>query len=82
MELGEGEVTLGEKRMRISKIDQGDRRDFGTMLVIIISGYMISKGWTITGFPTAILAIPLALIGMSIYLLAMDQLVYKHYRKI
>jgi branched-chain amino acid transport system permease protein len=43
---------------------------------------MISKGWTITGFPTAILAIPLALIGMSIYLLAMDRLVYRHYRKI
>ena len=55
---------------------------FGTMLVILISGYMISKGWTITGFPTAILAIPLALIGMSIYLLTMDRLVYRHYRKI
>jgi len=55
---------------------------FGTMLVIILSGFMISKCWTITGFPTAILAIPLALIGMSIYLLAMDRLVYRHYRKI
>jgi branched-chain amino acid transport system permease protein len=43
---------------------------------------MISRGWTITGIPTALLAIPLALIGMSIYLLTMDRLVYRHYRRI
>jgi branched-chain amino acid transport system permease protein len=43
---------------------------------------MISRGWTITGVPTALLAIPMALIGMSIYLLTMDRLVYRHYRRI
>ena len=80
--LGALAVTLVYSILRFSNFAQGDSMAFGTMLVIIISGYMISKGWIITGFPTAILAIPLALIGMSIYLLAMDQLVYKHYRKI
>ena len=80
--LGALAVTLVYSILRFSNFAQGDSMAFGTMLVIIISGYMISKGWTITGFPTAILAIPLALIGMSIYLLAMDRLVYKHYRKI
>ena len=80
--LGALAVTLVYSILRFSNFAQGDSMAFGTMLVIIISGYMISKGWTITGFPTAILAIPLALIGMSIYLLVMDQLVYKHYRKI
>ena len=80
--LGALAVTLVYSILRFSNFAQGDSMAFGTMLVIIISGYMISKGWTITGFPTAILAIPLALIGMSIYLLAMDRLVYRHYRKI
>jgi branched-chain amino acid transport system permease protein len=55
---------------------------FGTMLVILISGFMISKGWTISGVPTALLAIPMALIGMAIYLLLIDRLIYKHYRRI
>ena len=80
--LGALAVTLVYSILRFSNFAQGDSMAFGTMLVIIISGYMISKDWTITGFPTAILAIPLALIGMSIYLLAMDRLVYRHYRKI
>ena len=80
--LGALAVTLVYSILRFSNFAQGDSMAFGTMLVIIISSYMISKGWTITGFPTAILAIPLALIGMSIYLLAMDRLVYRHYRKI
>jgi len=80
--LGALAVTLVYSILRFSNFAQGDSMAFGTMLVIIISGYMISKGWTINGFPTAILAIPLALIGMSIYLLAMDRLVYRHYRKI
>ena len=80
--LGALAVTLVYSILRFSNFAQGDSMAFGTMLVILISGYMISKGWTITGFPTAILAIPLALIGMSIYLLTMDRLVYRHYRKI
>jgi len=80
--LGALAVTLVYSILRFSNFAQGDSMAFGTMLVIIISSYMISKGWTINGFPTAILAIPLALIGMSIYLLAMDRLVYRHYRKI
>ena len=68
--LGALAVTLVYSILRFSNFAQGDSMAFGTMLVILISGYMISKGWTITGFPTAILAIPLALIGMSIYLLS------------
>ena len=80
--LGALAVTLVYSILRFSNFAQGDSMAFGTMLVIIISSFMISKGWTITGFPTAILAIPLALIGMSIYLLAMDRLVYRHYRNI
>jgi branched-chain amino acid transport system permease protein len=80
--LGALAVTLVYSILRFSNFAQGYSMDFGTMLVILISGYMISRGWTITGVPTALLAIPMALIGMSIYLLTMDRLIYRHYRRI
>ena len=80
--LGALAVTLVYSILRFSNFAQGDSMAFGTMLVILISGFMISKGWTITGLPTALLAIPFAIIGMAIYLLLVDKLVYKHYRNI
>jgi len=80
--LGALAVTLVYSVLRFSNFAQGDSMAFGTTLVILISGYMISRGWTITGVPTALLAIPMSIIGMSIYLLTMDRLVYRHYRKI
>ena len=80
--LGALAVTLVYSILRFSNFAQGDSMAFGTMLVILISGFMISKGWTISGVPTALLAIPMALIGMAIYLLLIDKLIYKHYRRI
>ena len=80
--LGALAVTLVYSILRFSNFAQGDSMAFGTMLVILISGFMISKGWTISGVPTALLAIPIALIGMAIYLLLIDRLIYKHYRRI
>jgi branched-chain amino acid transport system permease protein len=43
---------------------------------------MISRGWTISGIPTALLVIPIAIVFTSMYLLTMDRLIYRHYRKI
>jgi len=51
--LGALAVTLVYSILRFSNFAQGDSMAFGTMLVILISGYMISRGWTITGVPTA-----------------------------
>ena len=58
--LGALAVTLVYSILRFSNFAQGDSMAVGTMLVILISGYMISRGWTITGVPTALLAIPIA----------------------
>ncbi len=80
--LGALAVTLVYAILRFSNFAQGDSMAFGTMIVILVSGYMIGKGWTISGFPTALLAIPFAIIGTSIYMLIMDRLVYRHYRRI
>ena len=80
--LGALAVTLVYSILRFSNFAQGDSMAFGTMLVIFFTGFMIDKGWTISGVPTALLVIPFAMIGTSIYLLSMDRLVYRFYRKV
>ena len=80
--LGALAVTLVYSILRFSNFAQGDSMAFGTMIVILLTGFMIGKGWTITGIPTALLVIPIAIIGTSIYMLTMDRLVYRHYRRI
>jgi branched-chain amino acid transport system permease protein len=68
--------------LRFSNFAQADSMALGTMIVILLSSFMIGKGWTISGIPTALLAVPIAIVGTSIYLLSMDRLVYQHYPKI
>jgi len=80
--LGALAVTLVYSVLRFSNFAQGDSMAFGTMIVILLTGFMISKGWTISGIPTALLAIPIAIVFTSMYLLTMDRLIYRHYRKI
>ncbi len=79
--LGALAVTLVYSILRFSNFAQGDSMAFGTMLTIIISGYMISRGWTITGvLPTALLAIPFAIIISILFTLGMDKVVFSYYR--
>ena len=80
--LGALAVTLVYSVLRFSNFAQGDSMAFGTMIVILLTGFMISKGWTISGIPTALLVIPIAIVFTSMYLLTMDRLIYRHYRKI
>ena len=80
--LGALAVTLVYSVLRFSNFAQGDSMAFGTMMVILLTWFMINKGWTISGIPTALLAIPVAIIGTAIYLLSIDRLVYKYYRRI
>tara|TARA_B100000929_G_scaffold290104_1_gene282606 strand:- start:2488 stop:3519 length:1032 start_codon:yes stop_codon:yes gene_type:complete len=80
--LGALAVTLIYSVLRFSNFAQADSMAFGTMIIILLSGSFISKGWVISGVPTALIVIPFAILGMSIYLLVVDRLVYRHYRKI
>ena len=80
--LGALAVTLVYSILRFSNFAQGDSMAFGTMIVILLTGFMIGQGWTITGIPTALLVIPIAVIGTSIYMLTMDRLVSRHYRRL
>ena len=80
--LGALAVTLVYSVLRFSNFAQGDSMAFGTMIVILLTGFMISRGWTISVIPTALLVIPIAIVFTSMYLLTMDRLIYRHYRKI
>ena len=80
--LGALAVTLVYSVLRFSNFAQGDSMAFGTMIVILLTGFMISRGWTISGIPTALLVIAIAIVFTSMYLLTMDRLIYRHYRKI
>ena len=80
--LGALAVTLVYSVLRFSNFAQGDSMAFGTMIVILLTGFMISRGWTISGIPSALLVIPIAIVFTSMYLLTMDRLIYRHYRKI
>ena len=80
--LGALAVTLVYSVLRFSNFAQGDSMAFGTMIVILLTSFMIGRGWTISGIPTALLVIPIAIVFTSMYLLTMDRLIYRHYRKI
>ena len=80
--LGALALTLVYSVLRFSNFAQADSMSFVTMLIILLSGFFISKGWVISGVPTALLFIPIGILGMAIYLLLVDRLVYRHYRKI
>ena len=55
--LGALAVTLVYSVLRFSNFAQADSMSFGTMIVILLSSYLISKGWIISGVPTALLVI-------------------------
>ena len=56
--LGALAVTLVYSVLRFANFAQGDSMAFGTMLVILLTWFMINQGWTISGIPTALLVIP------------------------
>ena len=53
---------------------------FGTMFVILFTWYFQSVGIGLGVFPTALLAIPFAVIFMVGYMLIIDKFVFKYYR--
>ena len=53
---------------------------FGTMFVILFTWYFQSVGISLGVFPTALLAIPFAVIFMVCYMLIIDKFVFRYYR--
>ena len=53
---------------------------FGTMVVILFTWYFQSLGISLGVLPTALIAIPFAVIFMTLYMLLIDKFVFKYYR--
>ena len=73
-------VTLIYGILRFANFATGDMMSFGTVFVILFTWYFQSIGISLGVLPTALLAIPFAIIFMVGYMLIIDKLVFKYYR--
>ena len=73
-------VTLIYGILRFANFATGDMMSFGTMVAILFTWYFQSMGLTLGFLPTALLAIPFAILFMGLYMLIIDKFVFKYYR--
>ena len=73
-------VTLIYGILRFANFATGDMMSFGTMVTILFTWYFQSLGISLGILPTALIAIPFAIIFMVGYMLLIDKFVFKYYR--
>ena len=73
-------VTLIYGILRFANFATGDMMSFGTMVTILFTWYFQSLGISLGVLPTALLAIPLAIVFMILYMLTIDKFVFSYYR--
>ena len=73
-------VTLIYGILRFANFATGDMMSFGTMVAILFTWYFQSLGIGLGVFPTALLAIPFAVLFMILYMLTIDKFVFSYYR--
>ncbi len=73
-------VSLIYGILRFAYFTAGDLMSFGTMFTILFTWYFQSLGIGLGVLPTALLAIPFAVIITILYVLAKDKLVFSYYR--
>ena len=66
--------------IKIFKFAQADWMSFGTMATILFTGYF-KRGINAGILPTALLALPFAIIVTALFCLLIDRSVYSFYRK-
>ncbi len=80
--LGALGVTLIYSILRFSNFAHGDTMAFGAMLTILATWWFQSMGISAGPLPTALLALPIGIVGTVLFALATDRMVYRYYRKI
>jgi len=73
-------VTLIYGILRFANFATGDMMSFGTMVAILFTWYFQWLGISLGVLPTALLAIPLAVVFMILYMLTIDKFVFSYYR--
>ncbi|TCL09427.1 amino acid/amide ABC transporter membrane protein 1 (HAAT family) [Shimia isoporae] len=79
--LGALGVTLIYGILRFSNFAHGDTMAFGAMLAVLITWWFQSMGVSFGVLPTALLALPFAILGTMALLLFTDRVVYRFYRE-
>lgn len=80
--LGALGITLIFSILRFAHFAHGDTMALGTAAVIGGTFFFQAQGISLGSLPTALLAIPIGIVVMILYLLAADKLVYKYFRKV
>ncbi len=79
--LGALGVTLIFGVLRFSSFAHGDTMAFGTVITILFTWWFQSMGISAGPLPTALLALPFAIVITSLLLLGTDRVVYQFFRK-
>ena len=79
--LGALGVTLIYGILRFSNFAHGDTMAFGTMVAILVTWWFQSLGVGLGPLPTALLALPFAILGTAGLVLLTDRWVYRFYRR-
>ena len=79
--LGALGVTLIYGILRFSNFAHGDTMAFGTGTTILLTYWFQSMGFNLGPLPTALLALPFAIVLTAALVLATDRVVYRFYRK-
>jgi len=74
-------VTLIYGILRFSNFAHGDTMAFGTMITILFTWWFQAMGISFGPLPTALLALPLAIVLTALFVLGTDRLVYRFYRR-
>lgn len=79
--LGALGITLIYAVLRFSNFAHGDTMAFGTMVTVLMTWWLQSQGVSFGPLPTALLALPVGIAATVVLCLALDRVVYRHYRK-
>ena len=79
--LGALGVTLIYGILRFSNFAHGDMMAFGAMIAVLVTWSLQSAGVGFGPLPTALLALPFAILGCIVLVLITDRLVYRFYRE-
>ncbi len=79
--LGALGVTLIYGILRFSNFAHGDTMAFGSMVTVLVTWWFQSMGISFGPLPTALLALPLGILGCMALVLITDRAVYRFYRE-
>ena len=79
--LGALGVTLVYSVLRFSNFAHGEMMSFGAMLSVLVTFWLQSGGIGLGLLPTALIALPVSILGTILLCLLIDRLVYRYYRQ-